>query len=229
MTATLTNEIFQCQSLRLGTQLEAGLRYFDIRARLVNNTLNIYHGDQNTMHPYPEVLNTMFKFLDANPGEAILMRLKEESAAINSTIDFLTAFNTYRLTDPSTAPGSAKHFYIPPFPGGPAVLPTLGELRSKILILQNFGSEPAEYGIKWESPLLRIQDDYEIPDLYEGLDSKFEAIVEGLNEAGNGTAEGDGRLYLGHLSASVGVLPIEVCFFRYSKMVSSVMVGVGAV
>jgi 1-phosphatidylinositol phosphodiesterase len=208
MTSVVVGPVFQCQNHHLGTQLEAGIRYFDIRARLNNNTLQIYHQDAYTQHSYTEVLTTFFAFLETNPGETILMRLKEESTPINSTIDFLTAFNYYRLNDTSTAPGCSKHFWVPPQPG-PTYIPSLGDLRSKILILQNFGDDPAEYGVKWESPLLAIEDDYDIPDLYAGLDEKFAAITNGLTAAKEGIEGNDGKLYLSHLSASVGVLPIE--------------------
>jgi 1-phosphatidylinositol phosphodiesterase len=209
MTNFINGPISQCQNHRLGTQLASGVRFFDIRARLVNNELFIFHGISPTGYSYVDVLTSFFKFLDRNPGEALIMRLREEEASINSSIDFVTAFNRYRFSDPRTAAGSAKHFWIPPTPG-PTVVPTLGELRSKILILQNFGTDPAEYGIKWESPLLSIQDMYVIPDLHAGMDAKFEAIKDGLEHAANGTeGAGDGRLYLGHLSGSVYVLPIE--------------------
>lgn len=56
---------------------------------------------------------------------------------------------------------------------------------------------------------MSTEDDYNIPDLYVGLDEKFESVKEGLLNAANGTEVGDGKLYLSHLSASVGVLPIE--------------------
>ncbi|TVY89337.1 1-phosphatidylinositol phosphodiesterase [Lachnellula willkommii] len=208
MTSVVVSHVYQCQNNHLGAQLEAGIRYFDIRARLNNNELLIYHQDSYTQHSYIEVLTTFFNFLDANPGETILMRLKEESTPINSTIDFLTAFNYYRLNDTQTAPGCSKHFWVPPQPG-PTFVPTLGDVRSKVLILQNFGSDPAEYGIKWESPLLALEDDYAIPDLHSGLDSKFQAITDSLTAAKAGIESNDGKLYLSHLSASVGVLPIE--------------------
>jgi 1-phosphatidylinositol phosphodiesterase len=208
MTSAVVGPVYQCQNHHLATQLESGLRYFDIRARLNTNELLIYHQDQYTQYSYAEVLTTFFSFLESNPGETILMRLKEESTPINSTIDFLTAFNHYRLNSTITSSGFQKHVWLPPIPG-PTSVPTLGELRSKVLILQNFGSDPAEYGIKWESPLLSIEDDYDIPDLYTGLDEKFESVKEGLLNAANGTEVGDGKLYLSHLSASVGVLPIE--------------------
>jgi 1-phosphatidylinositol phosphodiesterase len=210
MTNALNGALFQCQNTPLSIQLLAGIRYFDIRARLNNNELLIYHQDSYTNYTYVDVLTTFFSFLKENPGEVILMRLKEELRPINSTIDFLTAFNYYRLHSSLTAQGCGAHFWIPPTPG-PTSIPTLGELRGKILILQNFGPEPAEYGIKWESPILAIEDLYDIPDLYYGLDEKWEAIEEALVAAGNETKEedGDGKLYISHLSASVGVLPIE--------------------
>lgn len=137
------------------------------------------------------------------------MRLMEEVDKINSNISFIEAFNRYRFNDTRTRDGAAKHLWIPPFPG-PSQVPDLGELRGKVLILQNFGPQPAEFGIKWESPLLSIQDQFVIPDLHAGMDQKFDAIVEGLERAANGTGIHDGRLYLGHLSGSVYVLPIEV-------------------
>jgi 1-phosphatidylinositol phosphodiesterase len=206
MTNALNGPLYQCQNTPLSTQLQSGIRYFDIRARLNSNSLLIYHQDSYTNYTYTKVLTTFFSFLESNPGEMILMRLKEELTPINSTIDFLTAFNYYRLNSSITAPGCAEHFWIPPTPApGPISIPTLGELRGKILILQNFGAEPAQYGIKWESPLLAIEDFYDIPDLYSGLDSKWAAIETALEAAGNE----EGTLYLSHLSASVGVLPIE--------------------
>jgi 1-phosphatidylinositol phosphodiesterase len=202
MTNTLNDALYQCQNTPLSTQLQSGLRYFDIRARLFKNQLLIYHQDSYTNHTFTHVLTTLFAFLSQNSGEVILMRLKEELTSINSTIDFMTAVNSYR----HAVPNWADFFWIPPTPT-PSI-PTLGELRGKILMLQNFGPEPAEYGIKWESPLLSIEDLYDIPDLYLGLDSKWAAIETALEAAGHDT-EDEGTLYLSHLSASVGVLPIE--------------------
>ena len=154
------------------------------------------------------------------------MRLKEESTPINTTLSFIEAFNYYRLNNSKTAPGAKSHFWLPPFPGGPNILPTLGVLRGKIIIFQNFGSEPAEYGIKWESPLLSIQDEYSIPDLHAGLDYKFAAVTQGLNDAKVGIEKKDGILYLGHLSASIGVLPIEAAAGTFRSGIEGGVVGI---
>jgi 1-phosphatidylinositol phosphodiesterase len=207
----LLGPISQCQNHLLSTQLEAGIRYIDIRGTVVNDTILINHGPAYTGFTYTYVLETLFSFLENNPSEMILMRLKEEWPALFSTMTFEEVFNYYRLNDSSTSSGIAKHFWHPPSPG-PTSLPTLGELRGKILLIQNFGSDPAQYGIKYESPLLVIEDDYALTGLGD-MDRKFAAIEDNLLAAQNGTSwdkgHGDGRVYLTHLSASVGVLPIE--------------------
>jgi 1-phosphatidylinositol phosphodiesterase len=198
---------YECQNQHLKTQLEAGIRYIDIRCTVVNNTLLVHHEDKYTGFTYTYVLQTLFKFLTQNPSETILMRLKEESDAINSTLTFEEAFNYYRLNDSNTAPGCAKHFWKPPTPG-PTTIPALGELRGKVFIIQNFGDNPAPYGICYNSPTLVIEDDYDLDSLAD-LGSKFTAITENMEAAGNGSVKEDGLLYLSHLSASVGVLPID--------------------
>jgi 1-phosphatidylinositol phosphodiesterase len=213
--------VYQCQNHHLTTQLNAGIRYIDIRGTVVNNELYVYHDLNYTGFSYTDVLKTLFSFLDKNPSETILMRLKEESSAINSTMNFEEAFNYYRLVDPETVPGCAAHFWVPPTPG-PTVVPTLGDLRSKILIIQNFGPNPAPYGIKYESSLLVIEDDYELGG-FEDMDSKFAAIEANLIAAANGSSwdnrHGDGLLYLSHVSASVGVLPIEVAAGTHNRSI----------
>lgn len=223
MTSSATlGPIYQCQNHLLGTQLEAGIRYIDIRCTVVNNTFLVHHEDEYTGFTYTYVLETLFSFLESNPSEIILMRLKEESAAINSTMTFEEVFNYYRMNDTETAPGCAKHFWTPPSPG-PIAVPTLGELRSKVLIIQNFGPVPAPYGIKYESPLFVIEDDYALSGLAD-MDSKFALIEENLLAAANGSAWnnglGDGLVYLTHVSASVGVLPIEVAAGPFNRSVT---------
>jgi 1-phosphatidylinositol phosphodiesterase len=213
--------VYQCQNHRLAVQLEAGIRYIDVRGTVVNNSLYIYHFPEYTGFSYTDVLKTLFSFLSKNPSEVILMRLKEESPAINSTMTFEESFNYYRLIDPETAPGCAKYFWIPPSPG-PTAVPTLGDLRSKILIIQNFGPNPAPYGIKYESPLLVIEDYYQLNG-FEDMDSKFDAIEANLLAAANGSSwnngQGDGLLYLSHVSASVGVIPIEVAAGTHNRTI----------
>lgn len=250
---TFTNNLihnvgFQCQNHDLVTQLHAGLRYFDVRGRLVYDpadserenppVIAIYHGHVATGYDFQYVLETVFDFLEEHPTEGVILRVKEEGAPLpvgrsspaadaqadeddewvsekyNTT--FEEAFNYYRHTNPLTAPGCAQHLLTPwpPSPKGESsesssrMVPTLGELRGRALVLYEFATtaDPG-YGISWTSPHIALEDMWVIlaPEL---LEQKWAAVRANL-EAAAGAREGEDVLFLSHLSASVGVTPIE--------------------
>lgn len=203
------DERLQCQIWNLTVQLNAGLRYFDIRARLQDDTLKIYHADGFTGYDYSDVILPMFDFLDQNPGEAIIMRLKDEGPPLgdHNTITFEDALNNYHLELSGRA---SKHIYSPYSPSAP--LPNLGSLRARILLLQNFQSRYPDqhpYGLAWEGPQMILEDLWVIPDVYH-LDEKWSAIRSALEDAAvSSSPYNNSALYLSHVSASVGVLPIQ--------------------
>ncbi|CAG2015071.1 unnamed protein product [Fusarium graminearum] len=198
MTYDIETEVLQCQNWNLTMQLEAGLRYFDIRARVRDDELHIYHANGYTGFSFEDVISYMNDFLDRNPSETIVMRLKQEGGRIgdNNTLSFEDAFNKYPL-------GDRLYNY-----SATAPLPTIGELRSKIFVLENFPARHGgPYGPKWEGPQMVLEDKWIIPDIYH-LSDKWTAIRDALELAA--TAPLDNKiLYLAHISASVGVLPIE--------------------
>lgn len=257
---TFTNNLihnvgFQCQNHDLVTQLHAGLRYFDVRGRLVYDPADserkdppliaIYHGHVATGYDFPYVLQTVFDFLEAHPTEGVILRVKEEGAPLpvgrstpaadaqadedeewvsekyNTT--FEEAFNYYRHTNPLTAPGCAQHL-LTPWPRSPSddesssssssrMVPTMGELRGRALVLYEFQTkaaddpDPPDYGIRWTSPHIALEDMWVIlaPEL---LEQKWAAVRANLEAAGAARLDDD-VLFLSHLSASVGVTPIE--------------------
>jgi len=208
MTYNMTDNIkLQCQNSNLTTQLESGLRYFDIRARLEDDKLRIYHANGFTGFEYDEVLLAMFDFLEAHPSEAIVMRLKEEGRPIGkgNTRTFEETFNYYLDSSPETAAGAQSHLYlydrIRP-------IPTLGELRSRIFLLQEFQTKNDKpYGLAWEGDQMVLEDYWIIPDIYH-LADKWTAIRDALMDAATAPLDNT-KLHLAHVSASVGVLPIE--------------------
>jgi 1-phosphatidylinositol phosphodiesterase len=204
-TFDVRDPVFQCQNRNFTTQLRAGLRYFDVRARLRDDELQIYHGGVYTGYSYVDVLLGLFGFLEEYPSEAIVIRVKEEGAALGaSTRTFEEAFNYYRFNDTQTADGCAKHFYSPE---AYTPLPALRDLRSKILILQNFPAKSGPYGIGWESPLMVLEDLWEIQDT-DHLYLKWNAIRTALELAAS-SPDDNSALFLSHLSATEGVLPIQ--------------------
>lgn len=244
-TFDLVNETkFQCQNHDLRTQLRAGLRYFDIRGRLLIDeaasgeetapVIGIFHARMYTGYTLEDVLLTFFEFLNQHPTEGIIMRLKqegppvrrksegifledeEEAAQVADTAAYKTtfeeAFNHYRLKNTRTEPGSTKHLLLPwPSPSAPAgspLLPTMAQLRGRVIVLQEFPSATgASYGIPWLSPHISLEDLWVIVDL-EHLEDKWRAIRASLEAAG-ASPPGSDLLFLSHLSASVGVTPIE--------------------
>ena len=209
MTYAMTdNPTLQCQNWNLTAQMRAGLRYFDIRARLRAGRLHIYHGDGDTGFGLEDVLVAMFAFLDEHPSEALVVRLKKEAGPVgddDGSVSFEDAFDYHRLRAPRTAAGAAKHLAL--YDGERQPIPTLGALRSKIFLLQQFKAERGPYGLLWEGPQMALEDLWIIPDVYH-LPDKFTAIRDALERAA--TAPPDNKLlYLAHLSASVGVLPIQ--------------------
>lgn len=209
MTYSMTDDIhLQCQNWNLTMQLRAGMRYFDIRARLRDDRLRIYHANGDTGFDLEDVLTDMFDFLDENPSETVIMRLKEEGKPLgqNNTINFEDAFQYYQHSSPVTSTGAARHLYLY---DRVAPLPTLGTLRSKIFLLEQFttASTSPPYGLEWDGPQMKLEDLFIIPDVYH-LADKWTAIRDALEEAA--TAPLDNTiLYIAHVSASVGVLPIE--------------------
>ncbi|KAH8751964.1 phosphatidylinositol-specific phospholipase C [Diaporthe sp. PMI_573] len=239
----VNNTKLQCQTHDLKTQLRAGLRYFDIRGRMVIDEaaggedaapeIGIFHAQVYTGYTLEDVLLTLFEFLDQHPTEGIIMRLKQEGPPVRrkpegtfydqeeekgeaDTTTYKTtyeeAFNHYRLKNPRTEPGSTKHLLTPwPSPSAPAgspLLPTMAQLRGKVIVLYEFPTAPGTaYGVPWTSPHISLEDLWVIVDL-EHLEDKWEAIRASLEAAG-ASPSGSDVLYLSHLSASVGVTPIE--------------------
>ncbi|EFX05335.1 phosphatidylinositol-specific phospholipase c [Grosmannia clavigera kw1407] len=272
LTHRVHSEWYQCQNSALATQLRAGVRYLDVRARVQIPPspskrgegepwpLGIYHGDAYTGYGFAEVVSTVFAFLDANPSEIVVLRLKEEAKPIVGSVGdppgvrpttsstsgnsstsspdwwqqfnnsaqtqpslFEASFNRYRLNDSRTASGFSDHLYRFPSDDGtgslpPTRIPTVGELRGKVLLLQEFPNfkaashVPTYFGIPWQlsSALLQVEDLWQIADMAH-LEKKWSAIRENLQAAGK-AADDDSKsmpLFLSHLSASVGVTPIN--------------------
>ncbi len=68
------------QTLSIPQQLAAGVRFFDLRPSFAEgSTLPIYHGIVRTKSTLPDVLNQVTQFLNENPSEYVVLRLKAEN------------------------------------------------------------------------------------------------------------------------------------------------------
>lgn len=179
------------QSMDLATQLNSGIRALDIRCRHINNAFAIHHGFVYQQANFDDVMKAVTAFLAAHPTETVLMRVKEEYDAKGNSRDFAATFADYM----ARYPGKFWKYT--------SDNPTLGEVRGKIVLLQNFSSA-TQYGIKWGS--LNIQDDYNFGTNWD-LESKWNKVARQMDAA---KADGGAAIYVNFLSGSGGSFPYFV-------------------
>ncbi|MGW1763530.1 phosphatidylinositol-specific phospholipase C [Streptomyces sp. NPDC002073] len=135
-----------CQNITIADQLNAGIRFLDVRCRLTGGSFAIHHAAfyQNLM--FGDVLAACWNFLAAHPGETVLMRVKQEYSG-ESDAAFRAVFDDYL----------DNRGWRPLFRIG-AGLPSLGEARGKVVLLGDNGGLPGlRYG---DGTYFDIQDDY---------------------------------------------------------------------
>ncbi|WKN31416.1 phosphatidylinositol-specific phospholipase C [Porifericola rhodea] len=184
----------KCQDLSILQQLQAGVRYLDIRCRHIDDAFAIHHGVVYQNINFNDVLNDCFSFLQSNPDETIVMSVKEEYDPTNNTRSFEQTFDSYVQQNPSK-------WYLG------AGIPDLGQVRGKIVLLRRFSASLLPKGIAataWSDNTtfeinnaqaqLKVQDQYQVPD----NNSKWNAIENLLVEAS--TSASQSRLFLNYTS-----------------------------
>ncbi|GAA4946226.1 hypothetical protein GCM10023224_32020 [Streptomonospora halophila] len=198
--------VSQTQESPLPEQLDAGVRALDIRTRHYRDAFPIHHGAEYLHANFTDVVVAATDFLRAHPGETVLMRLKQEHTAEENTRSYEETLDSYIEENPQTRDRLREHLWRPDAGYGGRI-PTLGEVRGRIVILQDFGSGHA-YGPRWNGEWTDIQDDYDLPTLFH-VPQKWDAARTHFER----TAAGDSDvLYVNHLSASGGALPSSIAY-----------------
>ena len=178
----------KCQNLTIGQQLDAGVRFLDIRCRHVDDGFIIHHGPIYQNLNFDDVLDATTGFLNANPGETVIMSVKEEHTPENNTRSFVQTFESYVAQNPAKwVLGTG--------------IPTLDAARGKIVLFRRFGGLPNGIDASnWPDNTtfstggrLRVQDRYVVPD----NNAKWDAITAILDEARYG---GPNTLYVNFAS-----------------------------
>ncbi|WP_293743705.1 phosphatidylinositol-specific phospholipase C [uncultured Pedobacter sp.] len=181
----------KCQNLSITDQLNAGVRYLDIRCRHIDNAFAIHHGAIYQNLNFNDVLNACINFLNSHPTEAIIMSVKEEHTPSNNSRSFEQTFDSYVQQNPGKWDLGNN-------------IPTLGSIRGKIRLLRRFsGSSPKGIDATvWadnttfeinNAANLKVQDFYNVND----VNTKWTKVETVLNEAKNDAAN---RLYLNYAS-----------------------------
>ena len=130
------------QTWTITEQLNAGIRYLDVRLRRFNNILRAFHAFIDQKENFDSILRMVFEFLDRNPSEFIIMEINSEHTPVNSTKSFVDLYNEYT----ENYRGRIVEYDYNDL--------TVGDLRGKLYILKIFeGSISRTRGIflqnKW--------------------------------------------------------------------------------
>ncbi|MFE3291563.1 phosphatidylinositol-specific phospholipase C [Rhodococcus sp. NPDC059234] len=204
--------VAQTQDATLPEQLGAGVRALDIRTRHFRDSFAIHHDLEYLHANFTDVVRQVTDFLVANPSETVLMRLKSEYTEAENTRTYQDTLNWYVNDNPDTRDLLRTHLWTPPA-GYDGSIPTLGQTRGKIVVLQNF-TATTEYGPRWGGPYTDIQDDYALSGLAD-VSRKWGQARAQFERSRVGAP---GTLFVNHLSATAadagavagGALPVTI-------------------
>ncbi|MCB1806531.1 MAG: phosphatidylinositol-specific phospholipase C [Candidatus Competibacteraceae bacterium] len=203
-------DLVETQSLLLRAQLDAGVRALDIRARHYEDFFTIHHGIEfQNAYFGADVLTVIEDFLDDNPSETIIMRLGD--TGVPEPEDPIGTYEDTFLLYDAQYPGLIWH---PSTWGTNAIpdIPTLGDVRGKIVILQDFfvGSAPNFYGLRYrdEDPI-HLANDASVPTIFDIVDLWNRSKAH-LDEADAGSDDDLYIVYLSGVSFSGGAYPRDV-------------------
>jgi 1-phosphatidylinositol phosphodiesterase len=117
------------QTLDITAQLNAGIRYFDLRCGLRADVLEMVHGQALLGLRLEQVLADMYAFLSAHPSEALIAQIKRDRKDEKSTVHFAQAITNLISATPD-------HWRTA------NTTPLLGELRSRIQLFRRFEGSP---------------------------------------------------------------------------------------
>ena len=120
-----TTNLLKTQSLTISEQLEQGVRFLDIRVKLIYNDYILVHSKLDLQLSFSKLISDCKKFLQENPSEFIFFSLKKEGEDYKSDISFEQCFLEKIKTE-----------MLLWFLGN--YIPTLDEVRGKCALLRRF-------------------------------------------------------------------------------------------
>ncbi|RXK42450.1 hypothetical protein M231_00004 [Tremella mesenterica] len=186
--------ISQCQQpvTSISRQLEDGIRFLDVRLRVVGDTLLTYHGPRPQRSSFDQILNSVHTFLDAHPTETLILCIKEEAPPFNARFSSLVYDNLRPYL----------HLWFLE-----QRIPSLGEVRGKAILFSRFerkedseskawpdgmGIHPTTWpdsrkeGFEWDcgGTPVKIEDWYRLSSFLE-IPEKFQTLKDRLEASGD--------------------------------------------
>lgn len=115
----------QTQGMDIRNQLNAGIRYFDLRCGVRNDIVEMVHGPSFLGITLSAVLDVIYTWLESHTTEALVVQIKQDRAPERSKVSFPGAIWNLIASKPER--------WRTEF-----TTPTLGDLRGKIQLLRRF-------------------------------------------------------------------------------------------
>ncbi|KAG6813343.1 hypothetical protein H0H92_011891 [Tricholoma furcatifolium] len=142
--SSLCLPVSQCQELStpLDVQLQSGIRVLDVRLAIIDSRLIAYHGIYPQRTSFQEILAIIHKFLTdpATCRETVVMSIKQEDFAKFSYLKFSRLVHEEIFN----GPGGRDMWYLQ------NRIPTLGEVRGKVVMFSRFGGNGEGWEGGWE-------------------------------------------------------------------------------
>lgn len=177
----------KCQDPALPELFGIGVRFIDIRCRLIDDGFAIHHGPIYQQKNFSDVMTDCRGFLSTNPGETIIMSVQQEYSNADAA-EFAAVFNDRYMKQEGFGDIVFRDRRIP----------ALGDVRGKVILIANqdgIGGIPAGAG-----DLVAYQNDWEAPTA-----RKWELITAHL-QASADSHPADGRLFVNYTSTTTGEL-----------------------
>ena len=171
------------QSWSLPEQMKAGLRYFDIRLRLYNNTLRSFHAFVDQKDTFDIILSYALNFLNQYPSECIIMQVIKEYKEKNCTKKIAELYEEYTNNIKDKIIEFKKKDI------------TMGEIRGKILIIKIFGRSTLY------QPGFLIQNKWNINTRFS-MNTKKRKIKENIHRSLASRHDKNSKIFLNYLSSS---------------------------
>lgn len=191
--------VSQCQLLSITAQLEAGVRFLDIRCKLKDHKLKLYHGLIYQHGIFDDVVEACTNFLDENKQETIIICIKNEDNGVSAKEDLAFEEAVYKRIN-------ENNWFLKD------ELPTLGDVRGKIVLMRRFSSiNPKGIAVcpGWSDDTtftiggrIKIQDRYRIT-YNEVAEVKWPAAKALFDEMSSANEK---MVYINFLSATGGFL-----------------------
>lgn len=170
-----------CQSRPVLEQLEAGVRYLDIRVRHHRGSFRVHHNQFFQQLTLDDVLGACQDFLLAHPTESVLLCLTQEYSRSDAA-DLARSWSGIRTRFRGLLRDSRR-------------VPTLAQARGKVVVVTRSSGFAGLDHRTWQ-----VDDDWRIDTRRAWEGRKWPGVTDHLRRAR--AARGDGRMWSVHASSN---------------------------